>query len=78
MLYRIKLAHLNTRMTPSARFFHLDRITFKGAFLNKDMAFLDENAIYMEQSNARYIKKWGGPPGEENLIIPYSGAVTSI
>ena len=71
MLYRIKLAGLGVRTSPSVRFYHLDRITFKGAFMNKDLAFLDENRIYLDQSGGYYVRKWGGIPGEEKYKVPF-------
>lgn len=71
MLYRISLKNGTLLSTPSARFFHLERVTLKGAISEDDTAFLDGLRGLMDKSMERYRVKWGGLPGKEIYRSPY-------
>lgn len=71
MLYRMRLANLLQLATPSARIFHLDRITLKGAMIAGQEEMLLRLRKMMDLSMERYKAKWGGLPGEEKFKRPY-------
>lgn len=73
MLYRIKVAGGVVKECFSARYFHIDRTTLKGAMVNNDVALLETTRMQMDLSMERYAKKWGGLPGDEKFIVPYGG-----
>jgi GT2 family glycosyltransferase len=78
MLYRIKLKKLKTMSTKKALFYHLDRVTLKGAINNGDRDMLDTLRICMDLCMEKYAKKWGGLPGRERYKEPYDGKVGAI
>ena len=71
MLYRMRLAKLTQMATPSARIFHLDRVTLKGAMMEQNDELLLTLRQMMNLSMERYKAKWGGLPGEEKFTMPY-------
>ena len=72
MLYRMRLAKLPQLATPSARIFHLDRVTLKGAMMENNSDLLVKLRAMMNVSMERYKAKWGGLPGEEKFRTPYN------
>ncbi len=72
MHYRIALKKGTILATPSARVFHLERVTLKGAMSESDTQFLDSLRIQMDDSMLRYRVKWGGLPGKETYTAPYN------
>ena len=71
MIYRLRLGkHLHST-TNTARFYHLDRVSIKGAMIEKDNEFLDFLRVKMDESMEAYEKKWGGSPGNEKFTVPY-------
>lgn len=71
MLYRVKLMGLKTLRTASARYFHFDRMTIKGAKIESDETFLEKVSESLTFNLEKYKKKWGGAPGEESYMAPY-------
>lgn len=71
MAYRMRLADVAHAGTNSARFYHFDRVTLKGALYEKDQELLEQTRMQMDESMRRYVRKWGGLPGEEKYLKPY-------
>lgn len=71
MMYRIKLLNLPVLSTNRARFYHLGRVTLRGAMRHDDQNTLQELRIFMDLSMERYAAKWGGLPGREKFKKPY-------
>jgi GT2 family glycosyltransferase len=75
MIYRMRLKGARLLATPSARIFHHDRITLKGAMMDRNDEMLIGLRAMMNLSMERYKAKWGGLPGEEQFTAPYNGAL---
>ncbi len=74
MLYRAKLRGFSSLRTESARYFHFDRMTIKGAKIEEDENFLEGVSKHLNENLQKYKNKWGGPPGQEVFAHPYQQA----
>lgn len=72
MIYRLQLGKYKFITTSSAKFYHLDRVTLKGAMINDDQEFLLSTRKAMDDCMEYYTKKWGGLPTKEIFKTPFN------
>jgi hypothetical protein len=79
MVRRTSLAGLRSATCRAALVLDAERGTIQGMFecetedIQAAAAFLADLRGRITENDARYIRKWGGKPGEENFIVPFNG-----